>query len=459
MKNYYYSIFIILIAVACSTAKKGTKADPLALAPQWVKSTPIDRDYYHGIGIATKSSGSHDFREIARQNALSDIAGNISVNISSSSVLGQYEVDNQYSEYYKEKIKLSTQNYLEGYELIDSWENNDNFYVYYRLSKVTYERIKSERIQKALNQSEGNYREALAFDAKGNPLESIRFYIKAIESVKDFLGEDLRTDINGSNQSYTSHLMAGLTSSLQSIRIVYPVKSIDVMRGERPEYDPLDIQALDGMDNPLAGLAFISRFSFLPGKNIESVTGANGKFNLNIGPVETKNKNEYLTSIVDLEKLVKGNTSDQVIRKLLLNLAVHEYILPFQIISPKFYIETVEENMGDIIDKTDVKTELSKLLSKDGFEITAEHSVCDYKITVNATSSKGTEREGRFSASLNGSFVCNDQSGRTLYRKTISEITGLGSNYKDAGQDAFTALAGKIRINIYPEMYKQLFTR
>ncbi|MEI7501625.1 MAG: LPP20 family lipoprotein, partial [Bacteroidota bacterium] len=120
MTRLFYLLLIPIFLYSCSTSKKLSHDDLMASAPEWVRKAPNDPQYYHGIGAATKSADM-DFREKAKQNALSDIAGNISVNISTSSVLSQFEFDNKFSDYFRDNIKLSTKNYLAGYEMVENW--------------------------------------------------------------------------------------------------------------------------------------------------------------------------------------------------------------------------------------------------------------------------------------------------------------------------------------------------
>jgi hypothetical protein len=77
-------VSLLVIASGCSSSKRAGKTDMLKDAPEWVQQTPNTPSYYHGIGMIYKS-GVQNYRERARQVALSELAGNISVNISSSS--------------------------------------------------------------------------------------------------------------------------------------------------------------------------------------------------------------------------------------------------------------------------------------------------------------------------------------------------------------------------------------
>ena len=456
MKRIFYLLLPAIFLISCSTGKKITHNDLMASAPDWVRKTPNNPQYYQGIGSAQKSA-QMDFREKARQNALSDLAGNISVNISSSSVLNQFEIDNKFSAYFMDNIKLSTKNYLEGYEMVESWETDDRYWVYYRLSKSEYERIKKERIQTALSKSEGDYREAEKIIKTGNSAEAIYNYIKAIEKVKDFLGEDLQTEIDGKGQSYTSRLFADLTNTLQNIRIVYPITSIDVKRGQKPKNENINATVEDEKNMHLTGVPVIATYSFFPGKKDELVSDANATIRIKTGIINSKRKVEYISSTVNFDKMVRETTPDAVVRNLLSNFKVMEFTLPVNIIPSVFYVDAVEKNIDKKITNACTLPEINARLISDGFLVSSNAADADFILSIDANTTKKTERNGKFSAALLADFLVKDKNGQMIFNQHITDITGLGANYEDAGTDAYNALISKIRISVFPAMYKLVF--
>ena len=456
MKRILYPLLIAVFLASCSAGKKISLDEMMAGAPEWVKKTPNDPMYYHGIGSALKSA-QMDFREKARQNALSDIAGNISVIISSSSVLYQFESDNKFSDYFRDNIKLSTKNYLEGYEMVESWENNDRYWVYYRLSKSGYERIKQEKMQAALSKSEGDYHEVEKSINIGNSAEAIYNYIKAIEKIKDFLGEDLHSDVAGKGQSFTSRLFADLTTTLQNIRIVYPTHSIELKRGQKPESENLTATVENEKTVHLTGIPVIATFSFFPGKKDELVSDANGTVRIKTGTINSKRKSEYISTIVNFDKMVRETTSDPVVRKLLGNIKAMEFVLPVNIIPSVFYIDVDEKNMDIKITNSNTSQEIQAMLAGDGFSVASNPSGAGYVLSIVANTAKSSERNGKFSASLIADFIVKDKTGHLIYNQHITDVTGLGTSYEDAGTDAYSTLISKIRISVFPAMYKQIF--
>jgi hypothetical protein len=120
-------------------------------APDWVTNRPIDNEFYIGIGHASKIKGSNDHIEKATSEALKNLASEITVNISGEVVSSMIEKSGMLEEELKSKIRSTTEAELEGYELVEQWQDKKDYWIYYRLSKVRYQVAKEEKINKAIS--------------------------------------------------------------------------------------------------------------------------------------------------------------------------------------------------------------------------------------------------------------------------------------------------------------------
>jgi len=456
MKKIIAYILLILL-VSCSTGKKISYEELMVGAPAWVKQTPNSGEYFHGVGMASKISTPADFREVARQNALSELAAGISVNISSSSVFSQFEFDDNYSEFFRDNIKLTTQQYLEGYELVDSWENAQQYWVYYRLSKTKFSEIKQQRIDKALDASKSEFMKARDFQSEGNFPESMRFYMKSIEDLKDFLGDDLKTEIDGKNQDFSSLLISEMIRMIPHLKIVFPPEKHRFVRGVGHDRENIVLTVLYDEKTPVKGVNVETEFSYAPGKSIQKLSDAEGNVRIKVENFDTRKKEEYIRASVNIDKLIKESTNDQMVRRLMESLEFPVYEYPIEIISPKFYIETDEKNMGKAISNGKVEREFRSLIERDGFELANGEELADYILISEVSTQADSEVKGKFSAKLTATFSLKNQKGQTVYSENLSGISGLGSSFESAGEDAYKSLQSKIRINIYPAMYKAVF--
>lgn len=457
MKRHYLYLLLILVS-ACAGSKTQQYEKRMAGAPAWVTRSPDTPGYYHGVGTASKTSTTADYREVARQNALADLAAGISVNISATSVLSQYEFDKNYSEYYRTNILISSAEQLEGYERVDSWENAQQYWVYYRLSIGKYNEIKKGRIDKALTEATANFKRARQMNDQNQSADALRFYIKSLENIKDFLGETLTTEIDGRQQEFSGLLISEMLDKIKSIRIAYPVGKLNVTRGNTATIDQLQVLVINTQNQPLQGIPILIKYSYAPGRITEKTSDAEGSIRLKLDPFDSKKKEEMISSTLDITKILKDNTQEVLIRRLLQSITLPEYILPVEIQSPVFFVNTTEKNLGNSLSQNIIKQELETLLRADGFTIAPAPAAADLLLTVAADTREGSAANGKFNAPLSATFDLTDKRGILVYNATSDDVTGLGSSYVLAGEDAYRSLVGKIRINYYPAMFQTIFS-
>ena len=131
--------------------------------PEWVTSRPINNEFYIGIGHASKIKGSNDHIEKATSEALKNLASEITVNISGEVVSSMIEKSGMLEEELKSKIRSTTEAELEGYELVEQWQNKKEYWIYYRLSRVKYQLARAEKIEKAISLALDQFTKAKKF--------------------------------------------------------------------------------------------------------------------------------------------------------------------------------------------------------------------------------------------------------------------------------------------------------
>ncbi len=454
MKKLLLIFLPVAFIFGCSSTKKMSYEELMEGAPAWVKQTPTDPASYHGVGFAAKA-GNDNYRESARQNALAELANSISVTISASSVLNQFEYDNTYSDYYRDNIRLSTQKLLEGYELVDTWENPEQYWVYFRLSKAGYKQLQNERIRKARAASEADFAEAARMKALGNPGESLRLYIKAVEDIRDVLGEDLGID-SQTGKPYATGLFSDFATTVQAFSVRYPIEKIEVRQGALPAGGSLQGILVDASGAPAAGMPVGCKMSWMPGRSFNLRTDAGGNFRLAARPVDATGA-QYLSSQLDMRTLISTATDDPVVQKLLEAITVPEFVLSVEVVPLQVFVSARLENMDRPFPASALIAGLQRLLRADGVQVATDSTEADFRIAVNAISSRGTRRNDRCSAMVQASVEVLDKSGKTHYSGTVEKVNGLGADFDTAGRDAFNALNSRIAIGIYPDIRRVLF--
>lgn len=162
-----------------------------AQEPEWVRVHPVSDREYIGVGMASESQA--DYMRQATQEALSDIASQISMQIESNSFLHQIDVDGMARELFEDKIEGSIKAWIEGQELVGTYSSNGTYYVCYSLDKGVYARNAEKRRKQAVTTG-------LDYLDKGREAESamdlsgaVKLYAKGLEAVEPWLFMDLTT--------------------------------------------------------------------------------------------------------------------------------------------------------------------------------------------------------------------------------------------------------------------------
>jgi hypothetical protein len=163
-----------------------------AQTPSWVTSRPISEKEYIGIGMASLSDV--DYRKKATQNALADIASQISMKLENKSFLHMVDVDGKSRDMFEDKIQSSMAAWLEGQELKATYQSNDSYYVYYSLDKKVYARNSESRRKQAIRMGMDYLQKGQAAEEMMNLAQAVQLYGKGLEAVEPWVFMDLVSD-------------------------------------------------------------------------------------------------------------------------------------------------------------------------------------------------------------------------------------------------------------------------
>ena len=179
MKGHFLVLMVLL--TACAAKKQVAEFEA---QPSWMKQKPIIPGYYVGIGSAKKVGTSSEYIANARKDALADLSGEVSTQISSTSVYHTIENNYGHVESYDQRIETTVEDYLEGFEPVEYYENNDSYWVYFRISKETYAAKKELKKQEALMTALAKYNSGIQEEKSIRPKEALTFYLQGLASNK-----------------------------------------------------------------------------------------------------------------------------------------------------------------------------------------------------------------------------------------------------------------------------------
>ena len=454
MKSHFI-LWLAALLAACSSNKKVVE-ETYAERPGWVGGKPIEAGYYSGIGMAYKSAGA-DYIAIAKNNALNDLASEISVDVNSTSLFYQIEQDENLRQEFQANTRLKSKENLEGYELVGSWENADQYWVYYRLNQYTYENIKAARLQKAIALSKQFFTKAEAFKASGQYAESLKFGTKAIAALKDYMAEPIQTDWHGKEVFLLVELYAFMQQTLSDINLRPLYNQIEVKRGEPVAAEKLTFIASGSKGEFLGGIPIYLYYSGQRITNNQLYTGPSGTVGYTLNKVTSTNNKEYMQANINMVTLVSEATEDSFVRKLLAKLSGPEARIEIEILKSLVFIEAVEKNLGNEMNTKPLSNAYMQSFIEEGFAISATKALADYVLRIEADTRPGTN-QGKFNtAALDVHIEFYRGTGELLYDKQVQGYMGMQLNHDKAGEDAYKKLAAEITKRYFREMRRQVF--
>ncbi|MEZ5197227.1 MAG: LPP20 family lipoprotein [Bacteroidales bacterium] len=221
-------IFLLVVLFSCTAKKEAAKFE---LLPDWVKQKPIISDCYVGVGSAKKIGTAAQYKQNARQDALADLASEVSTRVSSTSVLHSIETDYGIVENFNQRIEVSTSEYLEGFEPVDVYEDEDAYWIYFKVSKAEFQEKKMQKKQDALSAAVLKYEAGQKELNENKPRESLTFFLQGLAAITNYLSEDTKTDYKGSSIDIGNELYASVDFIVNGLSIKGEISEITIKRG------------------------------------------------------------------------------------------------------------------------------------------------------------------------------------------------------------------------------------
>mgnify|MGYP002620383884 CR=1 FL=1 len=426
---------VICILVSCATTSH----------PQWVRQHPVDTHYYIGIGIAQKIPGQGDHATRAREMALNEIASNIATSIISESNLQVVQEAGVHRETFIASIASKTKAELEGFELMDTWENSQEFRAYYRLSKALYQENLNRRLKQTAMQVDRFYSEGRKAETAGDIIRALRFYLQAATETGDYWGYGLPKPGSQHNEFVDIETSIRLKTILNGIKLDADPRLVHAGFLEPPG-QPVGIKA--SYVNPfgekimLTGLPLMTEIKKGKAAHLKpEPTDKSGNTRLFFQRAESPGFTEVEIS-ADLHELsgTKDALPDHAFYRSLL---IPSVTVSLQVLPVLAIIETEELNIGTKPARPVTASVISQDLTAKGWVITNNPNEADFLIRIHASARAGTERMGIHTAFAEGRFsLIRTSDGEEIISLTNSEVNAGGRDYETAGRLALERLAG-----------------
>lgn len=436
----------------CKSGKSTTNSEKIVVAPvaapEWVGSRPHSSANYIGIGSCSKLSQPMDYQTIAKKNALNDLASEISVQVKGETFLNTLEVNKNFSEEFISKISTTTDEKIENFEIAGSWENEKEFWTYYRLNKAEYQRQKMEKKNQALSASYDYYLKGKAAEENANISAAFDLYMHGLFSLKEYWAE-----VNDYNtETGKVHLDNEIYSSMQRITAGLTIKpgTTKVILSSENKYN-VDIPAMVEYEGkPVNGISVsyhYNKTNYMKPRSF--ITSDGGKLTVNVSGVSSAEKSNNLDMKINLDPLIAGDLDKQIQTGLMRNMKTDSRSIPIEMRSPSFFIQSVELSYGVPSQGSLLASALNSELAKQGMRVVTAHGENDFDVMITSNTTAGGSSQGFVVAFLEMTVkVKSVKSGEIVYQESLSAIKGLQLNVGAASMEAYKKGKEKIEQQI-----------
>jgi hypothetical protein len=448
----------LLLVVACrdkrAVVEKPATTAQEAERPSWVRSRPMSSAYYIGVGLANKARADH--QETAKQNALNDLASEISVVVEGNSLLSTLDRSTRFDESYTSTIRTRTSEQLEGFEVVDSWENASEYWIYYRLSRAEHARIKAERKARAIGTATdllGRARQSLvAGDLRGAFDQDVR----ALLAMRDYWGENDLVELEGRQVPLANEIFADLQRITSGLRLsILPERCLLAYQdGFKRELLISAKHSTNGTTRDMVQLPVVITYPGHAGRVTEmKSTDGTGQTRTTIQRIATDVVSPEVLVRLDMDALVSKELDAAFVRPLVASLTVPEKRAPIDLQMPRVFMRSNETNLGQPVNDAGVAVVVREELTRRGFRFVEREADSELVLDLLATTRKGGESNGFHTVFLDMSYTFRDRrSGDTVHEGGRQGVKGVQLDYPRAGMEAYKRANQDVRNELVPAM-------
>ncbi len=442
-----------LTAIGCRSGSKNAEAQPPQdLRPDWVRARPMRPHAYVAVGMSPKRQGL-DYSGNARNQALGDIASQISVEISGNSLLYQLETNERYREDFQSSVRSSTKAQLEGYELIDQYETETEYWALYELDKDTHRRLSDLRLKKAVANALDLRNRARAEIDRGEDLLGLNSYIRSIEAVSEFWAQPVETEIDGQKVFLSNHLYSEFSLAVGSMKIKPIPASIELIRGLPLGDVGLSFALENARGRRIAQAPLFLHYSGDQLSDREVYTGSDGTVRAPVERVNSKKAQEKITATFNLVSLARLSSSSTT--ALIANsVRPPEAVMELLILPPKVHVSGEERVDGVLRKTTNINRTFEKLFAQNGSE-SVDRSKADLVLRYRANAVQMNP-----SAAATKGYVLKleaelfDRNGKLIFRRDLGEVTGQHIDEQSAANLAFERMASEVERRYFRDLMR-----
>ena len=421
--------------------------------PDWLSAKPIQDRYYIGIGHSGKD-GINNYIQSAKSSALEDLISEIRVTVSSTSVLSQIDANKEFQEKYEQIIKTTATDELQEYEQVDAWEDAQNYWVYYRLSKQRYKEIKDEQKRNAVTLALDFFTKAKESERSGDDVQALGFYFKGFGAIEKYLAEPIRLEYEGKEILLTNEIYASMQQLLDKMELVANPSEISLNRRVTSGTETVIVSAVyKDSRKPIAGLPLKAYFEKGAGDVFPTYkTDANGQTKILLSKISAKDIEQTVAVKADVLSFAGQNASP------IYSLVADRMVVPkasilMKVQRPIVYITSDEKTLGVNKSNEQITNRVKNFLTSSGFEFTDNREKAELWMDILANSEKGAVSGSIYITYVTAVIKVVSLSGnKEIYATTLDRIKGYSLDYERSSQEAYNKSLEVLEKEKLPEL-------
>jgi len=451
MRNLTWIVIasMIWILIGCSGSKS-----TMSTAPVWVTQSPVHPSYYIGIGSASKEVYGMEADAVAKKNALDNLSREIRVQVQSTSTTHTMQVNDWLSESFQFNSESTTNEDLEGFELVDIYSDDKEIVAYYRLSKSTHAQIQAAKRKAAIDLGMGHLQSANEARRSAQVQQAVDASIRGLDVLRPFMDKPLiHVDPSGTETAVATELVGMLDDCIAGLQLTAKDSSL-VLDVEDQFRGNAEITALlDGQPAPNVTLTYRYERGEFPSRG-EVVTDARGKASITLEKFEPGKSGCSLEVRVDPKAFVKGLPYTHPFRQAAEGLQSPPLRIDVALAPVQLALSVDERAFGKRRDAQVLTPAVQEALQQGNVEILSTSQPAEMNLTLQADARPGGNGHGIFTVYVDLVGTVTNAEGELIFTQTLTQIKGNQLDLPRATDDAYNKAAERIQSEFVPALIR-----
>lgn len=405
-------------------------------------------------GWPQRQMGDNNYIQSAKKSALEDLVSQIKVNVSSTSLLTQIDNNKEFQEKYEQIIQTTAADEIQEFEQAGAWEDDLNYWVYYKLSKQRYKEIKDQQKRNAITLGLDFFTKAKEAERNGEPVVSLGFYYQGFRAIEKYLDEPIRLEYQGKEILLTNEIVAGMQLLLDKISLTVDPK--ELMLNRRLAQNDLSVlaRATDkATGKAIADLPLAAAFEKGAGDVFPTYkTDANGQVKILLTKISSRDMEQTVGVKVDMMNFV-GQTQDEIYSLVAQKMVVPKAVVLMKVQRPLVYVTSIEKSLGIQKSNQQITNRIKNYLANSGFEFTDDRNKAELWLDVDANSERGAQSGSIFITYVTAVIkVSTARDNKEIYATTLDRIKGFSLDFERSSQEAYNKSLETLNNEKLPEL-------